>query len=303
MSRTSIQLNKYILGRLEKMDILLAILPALFWGSIVLFNVKLGGGPYSQILGTTLGALVFSIGVYIFIKPVLTPMVIIIGIISGIFWALGQANQLKSIDLIGVSKTMPISTGMQLVSTTLFGVIVFHEWSTTTSVVLGVLALLCIIIGIVLTSLQSKEEKNDEQTGNFKKGIVILLISTLGYLVYVVIIRLFGIDGWSALLPQAIGMMLGGILLTFKHQPFNKYAIRNIIPGLIWAAGNMFLFISQPRVGVATSFSLSQMGIVISTLGGIFILGEKKTKRQFNAIIIGIIFIVAAGVMLGIAKG
>ncbi|MDA1935526.1 RhaT/GlcU family sugar-proton symporter [Bacillus cereus] len=285
------------------MDILLAILPALFWGSIVLFNVKLGGGPYSQILGTTLGALVFSIGVYIFIKPVLTPVVIIIGIISGLFWALGQANQLKSIDLIGVSKTMPISTGMQLVSTTLFGVIVFHEWSTTTSVVLGVLALLCIIIGIVLTSLQSKEEKNDEQTGNFKKGIVMLLISTLGYLVYVVFIRLFGIDGWSALLPQAIGMVLGGILLTFKHQPFNKYAIRNIIPGLIWAAGNMFLFISQPRVGVATSFSLSQMGIVISTLGGIFILGEKKTKRQFIAIVIGIIFIIAAGIMLGVAKG
>ncbi|WP_424577954.1 GRP family sugar transporter [Bacillus cereus] len=285
------------------MDILLAVLPALFWGSIVLFNVKLGGGPYSQILGTTLGALVFSIGVYIFIKPVLTPMVINIGIISGLFWALGQANQLKSIDLIGVSKTMPISTGMQLVSTTLFGVIVFHEWSTTTSVVLGVLALLCIIIGIVLTSLQSKEEKNDEQTGNFKKGIVILLISTLGYLVYVIIIRLFSIDGWSALLPQAIGMVLGGILLTFKHQPFNKYAIRNIIPGLIWAAGNMFLFISQPRVGVATSFSLSQMGIVISTLGGIFILGEKKTKRQFIAIVIGIIFIIAAGIMLGIAKG
>ncbi|MBE4939582.1 MULTISPECIES: RhaT/GlcU family sugar-proton symporter [Bacillus cereus group] len=285
------------------MDILLAILPALFWGSIVLFNVKLGGGPYSQILGTTLGALVFSIGVYIFIKPVLTPVMIIVGIISGLFWALGQANQLKSIDLIGVSKTMPISTGMQLVSTTLFGVIVFHEWSTTTSVVLGVLALLCIIIGIVLTSLQSKEEKNDEQKGNFKKGIVMLLISTLGYLVYVVIIRLFGIDGWSALLPQAIGMVLGGILLTFKHQPFNKYTIRNIIPGLIWAAGNMFLFISQPRVGVATSFSLSQMGIVISTLGGIFILGEKKTKRQFIAIVIGIIFIIAAGIMLGIAKG
>ncbi|MDA1798549.1 GRP family sugar transporter [Bacillus cereus group sp. BY6-1LC] len=285
------------------MDILLAILPALFWGSIVLFNVKLGGGPYSQILGTTLGALVFSIGVYIFMKPVLTPMVIIIGIISGLFWAVGQANQLKSVDLIGVSKTMPISTGMQLVSATLFGVIVFHEWSTTTSVILGVLALICIIVGIVLTSLQSNEEKNEEQTGNFKKGIVMLLISTLGYLVYVVIIRLFGIDGWSALLPQAIGMVLGGLMLTFKHQPFNKYAIRNIIPGLIWAAGNMFLFISQPRVGVATSFSLSQMGIVISTLGGIFILGEKKTKRQFNAIIIGIIFIVAAGVMLGIAKG
>ncbi|GAB6559871.1 GRP family sugar transporter [Bacillus mobilis] len=285
------------------MDILLAILPALFWGSIVLFNVKLGGGPYSQVLGTTFGALLFSIGIYIFVKPVLTPMVIGVGIVSGLFWALGQANQLKSIDLIGVSKTMPISTGMQLVSATLFGVIVFHEWSTTVSVILGILALICIIIGIVLTSLPSPEEKQQAQAGNLKRGILILLVSTFGYLVYVVVIRLFNIDGWSALLPQAIGMVLGGILLTFKHQPFNKYAIRNIIPGLIWAAGNMFLFISQPRVGVATSFSLSQMGIVISTLGGIFILGEKKTKRQFNAIIIGIIFIVAAGVMLGIAKG
>ncbi|MEI2438743.1 GRP family sugar transporter, partial [Priestia megaterium] len=110
------------------------------------------------------------------------------------------------------------------------------------------------------------------------------------------------VDGWSALLPQAIGMVIGGVLLTFKHKPFNKYAIRNIIPGLIWAAGNMFLFISQPKVGVATSFSLSQMGIVISTLGGIIILGEKKTKRQLVGIIIGIILIIIAGVMLGLAK-
>ncbi|MDM5248276.1 MULTISPECIES: RhaT/GlcU family sugar-proton symporter [unclassified Lysinibacillus] len=285
------------------MDIILAILPALFWGSIVLFNVKLGGGPYSQVLGTTFGALIFSIGVYFVVKPVLTPVVIGVGIVSGLFWALGQVNQLKSIDLIGVSKTMPISTGLQLVSTTLFGVIVFHEWSTTMSIILGVLALISIIIGIVLTSLPNPEEKKQEHGGNFKKGILILLVSTFGYLVYVVVIRLFNVSGWSALFPQAIGMVIGGILLTFKHKPFNKYAIRNIIPGLIWAAGNMFLFISQPRVGVATSFSLSQMGIVISTLGGIFILGEKKTKKQFIAIMIGIVFIVAAGIMLGIAKG
>jgi len=284
------------------MDIFLAVLPAIFWGSIVLFNVKLGGGPYSQTLGTTLGALIFSIGIYIFVRPDLTPVVLGVGIVSGLFWALGQTNQLKSIELMGVSKTMPISTGMQLVSTALFGVIVFHEWSTTTSIVLGVLALVCIIIGAILTSLPNRDEKQPNQANDLKKGIFILLLSTFGYLVYVVVARLFNVDGWAALFPQAIGMVLGGIILTFKHKPFNKYAIRNILPGLIWAAGNMFLFISQPRVGVATSFSLSQMGIIISTLGGIFLLGEKKTKRQFIAIIIGIAFIVAAGFMLGIAK-
>lgn len=285
------------------MDILLAILPALFWGSIVLFNVKLGGGPYSQLLGTTFGALIFSIGIYLFVQPTLTPLIFGVGIVSGLFWAVGQINQLKSIQLMGVSLTMPISTGLQLVSTSLFGVIVFNEWSTRTSIILGVLALVFIIIGIILTSLPNQEQtEGGEAQRNLKKGIVILLISTVGYLVYVVVIRLFDIDGWTALLPQAIGMVIGGVLFTFKHKPFNKYAIRNILPGLIWAAGNLFLFISQPRVGVATSFSLSQMGIVISTLGGILILGERKTKRQIRGVIIGIILIVIAGVMLGFAK-
>ncbi|MFL0582125.1 RhaT/GlcU family sugar-proton symporter [Solibacillus silvestris] len=282
------------------MDILLAILPAIFWGSIVLFNVKLGGGPYTQTLGTTIGALIFSTIIYIVVHPPLTPLIFIVGIVSGLFWALGQSNQLKSIDYIGVSKTMPISTGMQLVSTALFGVIVFREWSTTKTIILGVLALIFIVIGIVLTTLES--EKNEEKSGQFKKGIITLIISTIGYLVYVVVARLFNVSGWAALFPQAIGMVIGGLILTYKHKPFNKYAIRNIIPGLIWAAGNMFLFISQPKVGVATSFSLSQMGIVISTLGGIFIIGEKKTKRQLISISIGIILIVLGGVFLGMAK-
>ncbi|KXZ20697.1 glucose transporter GlcU [Bacillus nakamurai] len=282
------------------MDIFLAILPAIFWGSIVLFNVKLGGGPYSQTLGTTIGALIFSAVIYLVIHPVLTPFIIIVGVVSGLFWAVGQSNQLKTIEYIGVSKTMPISTGMQLVSTALFGVIVFHEWSTATTVILGILALIFIVIGIVLTSLES--EKSEEQAGQLKKGIVTLVISTIGYLIYVVVARLFNVDGWVALFPQAIGMFIGGLILTYKHKPFNKYTIRNIIPGLIWASGNMFLFISQPKVGVATSFSLSQMGIVISTLGGIFLLGEKKTKRQLISIAIGIVLIILGGVLLGIAK-
>ncbi|EJD65946.1 glucose uptake protein, partial [Bacillus sp. 916] len=161
------------------MDILLALLPALFWGSIVLFNVKLGGGPYSQTLGTTIGALIVSFVLYLFVHPVLSGRIFIVGIISGLFWSLGQSNQLKSIQLMGVSKTMPISTGMQLVSTSLFGVIVFKEWSTPIAITLGILALIFIIIGIVLTSLEDKKGRADGEPGNLKKGIVILLISTL----------------------------------------------------------------------------------------------------------------------------
>ncbi|MBN2907955.1 GRP family sugar transporter [Polycladomyces sp. WAk] len=282
------------------MDILLALIPALAWGSIVLLNVKLGGGPYSQTLGTTIGALVFSIVIFLFVQPPLSPLIFIVGILSGLFWALGQRNQLKSVEYMGVSKTMPISTGMQLVSTTLFGVIVFKEWSTLSAILFGTIALILIVIGIVLTSLEDENRKDTSR--QTKKGIVTLIVSTVGYLIYVVIVRLFHIDSWSALFPQAIGMVVGGVMLTYKHKPFNRYTLKNILPGVVWATGNLFLFISQPKVGVAISFSLSQLGIIVSTLGGIVFLGEKKTKRQLIGIVTGIILIVIGAVFLGLAK-
>ena len=46
---------------MQFIDILIALLPALFWGSVVLINVFVGGGPYNQIRGTTLGALIVGI--------------------------------------------------------------------------------------------------------------------------------------------------------------------------------------------------------------------------------------------------
>lgn len=64
---------------------------------------------------------------------------------------------------------MPISTGMQLVSTSLFGVIVFREWSTPIAITLGVLALIFIIVGIILTSLEDKNDKRG-RAKQFEKG-------------------------------------------------------------------------------------------------------------------------------------
>lgn len=283
-------------------DILIALIPAITWGSIVLVSVKLGGSPASQVLGLTLGAFLFAIGAYFFVQPDLSWKVIIVSLISGAFWSLGQKKQFGAVEYLGVSKAVPISTGMQLVATSLFGVLVFGEWSTKMKIIIGITALICIIVGVVFTSIKEKEQKDSNGKNEFTKGLVTLLISTFGYLVYVVIVRWFEIDGWSAILPQAIGMIAGALLLTIKDKPFDKYTVRNILTGFIWATGNIGLLLSIPRIGVATSFSFSQMGIIISTFGGIFLLGEKKSKRQMVFVIIGSILIILGGVLLGYTK-
>ncbi|CAM4297994.1 glucose transporter GlcU [Bacillus manliponensis] len=283
------------------MDILLALLPALAWGNILLVSVKMGGGAYSQTVGMTIGALFFATIMYAFTTPTLTLTIMIVGFISGLFWALGQVNQLKTVEKLGVSTTVTISTGMQLVATTLFGVIVFGEWSTTTTIIMGTIAIILIVIGVIFTSLDDKE--NAQPPGQLKKGVVTLIISTFGYLVYVIIIRWFNIDGWAAILPQAVGMFVGAVVLTSKHKPFNKYAVRNTLSGLLWGIGNLFLLLSLTRVGVAISFPLSQTGIIISTFGAILFLGEKKTKRQMIFIALGSALIIGGAVLLGMTKG
>ncbi|MBT2757626.1 EamA family transporter [Mesobacillus foraminis] len=280
--------------------ILLALLAAVTWGSIVFVSNKLGGDEDSQILGTTAGALLFAILVYLYKRPDLSPLIWTVGVISGLFWSVGQKNQFGAVRYLGVAKTAPMSTGLQLIGTTFFGVFIFKEWQTTASIVIGLAALACIIAGALLTSLNKGEGKGEGKS--LKKGFLVLLLSTAGYIGYVVLIRWFNIDGWAAVLPQGIGMVVGAILMTIRDKPYNKYALRNTITGILWSTGNLGLLLALPLIGVATSFSLSQTGIVISTIGGLFFLNERKSKNQVWKVLLGCLLIIIGGVLLGFTK-
>uniref|UniRef100_UPI001D14482C GRP family sugar transporter n=1 Tax=Cohnella sp. REN36 TaxID=2887347 RepID=UPI001D14482C len=70
---------------------------AVCWGSIVLVGNKLGGDAYSQTLGTTVGALIFSIVIYFFTTPSLSLSIFIIGMSSGFLWSIGQRNQFSAV--------------------------------------------------------------------------------------------------------------------------------------------------------------------------------------------------------------
>ncbi|KMS32329.1 glucose transporter, partial [Staphylococcus aureus] len=73
----------------------------------------------------------------------------------------------------------------------------------------------------------------------------------------------------------------------------------NLLPGAIWGVGNLFMFYSQPKDGVATSFSLSQLLVIVSTLGGIFISDARKDLRQMTGIWACIIIIAIDAIILG----
>ena len=168
------------------------------------------------------------------------------------------------------------------------------------ALILGISALVLIVAGAAFTSYKEDKSKKDENIG---KGLLLLVISTIGYVGYVVIARWFNINGWEAVLPQAIGMVVSAILLSLrKGNLFAKQTFTNGLAGIMWAVGNIALLFATARVGVATSFSLSQTGVVISTIGGVLFLKEAKTKKEMTFVIIGCILVVAGGIMIGFTK-
>ncbi|MBH5329697.1 RbsU/GlcU family sugar/proton symporter [Eikenella sp. S3360] len=286
------------------MNILIGLLPALFWGLLPLCVSKIGGRPSQQIMGTTIGVLLTAIAASIFFLPVSdSAWAWLMCFLSGAFWAFGQMNQYRAFTQIGVSKTMPLSTGMQLAGTSLMGVLVFGEWGSAQQKIIGAVALALIIVGIWMTTKQ--ENPQPDAGGNMKAGIITLLVSTVGYVGYSFFPNFTDIPGQEKFLPQALGMAVSAVLLSrFEKdgsRPWDKKVLQNLIGGVIFsgAALTYLISIEPARNGVATGFTLSQMNVVIATLGSIFLLGEKKTPKEMRFVLIGLALVVIGGIMIG----
>lgn len=262
------------------MDWLIACIPILSFGLIPVVATFLGGKPVEQSMGIAFGSLAFAIAVFFIKKPELNPHIFLIGALSGVFWAIGSVGQFKGIQYLGVSKSMPVSNGGQIIGTSLLGVLM-GDWATSQSKLYGFCALALIILGIVFTSYK---EKNSEGKVQWGKGLLVNLVSVIGFSLYVGILKYYKIDGWTSILPQSIGQILAIFLISlifFKTQPFNKPSVKNGVVGVIWAVGNLALLISQAKIGLAIAYPVSQAAVIVSIFGGVYINKEKKTRKEW----------------------
>lgn len=285
-------------------SILLGLVPALMWGLQPLVMQKIGGKATNQQMGMAMGTLLFSLGVLFFHQPTWSINLVLASLVCGLVWSFGQINQIKSFHIIGVSRAMPISTGTQLIGTSLVGVLYFQEWTKSMQFILGISALFLIILGVSFTAFQEKNQEANERV-DMKKGVLILIISSIAFVLYAVIPRVAGINGWDAVFPQAIGMFLGSMLFcSFEKQPdiFGQKSFHNIITGFFFAIANITMMLSNEANGVALGFTLSQMNVIVSTLGGMLILHEVKTSKEIKYTLGGLILVVAGGILIGMTK-
>ncbi|WP_251898068.1 GRP family sugar transporter [Lactiplantibacillus paraplantarum] len=280
------------------MNIVWMLLPAIAWGVLPLIVSQLGGRPINQIFGTAVGTLIASLVVQLIVHPAINVTSFIMAMIAGAFWIVGQLGQYTGYANVGVSKTMPISTGLQLVGTSLVGVFLFGEWSTTISKLVGGLGVLLLVIGVIMTSIQDRQEATG---GNQRRTIVMLIVTTIGFIVFNAIPKALSASGIAIFLPESVGMMVAVIGYMLVRGQGRIMAERaswlNIIGGLVFSVASLTYIVSVSQNGVNTAFVVSQLSVVLSTLGGMVFLHERKSRRELVLTLSGLVLIVIGAVV------
>lgn len=60
-----------------------------------------------------------------------------------------------------------------------------------------------------------------------------------------------------------------------------KYVYRNIIDGVMFGVGNIFMLMAASAAGNAIAFSFAQLGVIISTIGEFSSLVKRKPKKNW----------------------
>lgn len=276
-------------------------LPAIGWGlmPLVIASVK-NSTVYNQIVGTVAASFVFGAIVMAIMHPAMSWSLFLLSALGGACWVIGQVGQYISYEKIGVSETMPISTGLQLIGVPLVGVLAFGEWSSPQAKLYGFIGILVLIIGVVLTSFTDRGTSEGNKS-NQVSTIILLVLTSLGYITSSSIPKALHGNSVSIFFGQTFGMLVAVFIYTLVTKNLHVWKEKSTVQsggaGILYAIAALAYILSVQDNGVNMAFVISQLCVVISTLGGLIFLHEKKTRSGLIFTIAGLILIIG-GAML-----
>ena len=285
------------------MNLLIGFLPALLWGISPIVSTKTGGKPINQMLGAGYGQFIIGIICFLIFRPAINLTDFIWCFLGGAAWSIAQLTQFMSFRKLNVSRAMPISTGLQIIEATLAGVIFWGDWGTLMEKLIGFVSIILLILGISFTSVHDRTPIN--QHLDYRSGLWLLFVGSFGYTACSVFPKIPNVNGITGTLPQGFGMFAGALLIgslyQLKHHQsiiFSKKTWENLTYGFFGALGGIFYMTSLKLNGAANAFPLTQLNVVVSTLGGVIFLHERKDHKELSFTVAGLVVIMIAAFMI-----
>jgi glucose uptake protein len=229
---------------------------------------------------------------------------------GGLVWAISGFMAFTATSHLGMARAYGIWTPINVVVSIFWGIVLFSEFLRSGGLTLIVLAasLAILVTGISLIIFAKGFNPEQGHAGNLRIGLLGALGAGVLWGSYYIPIKMSAASMWVAAFPLAVGIFIGSailVLLTRKTIWLNNIGeiLRVSASGLLWGVGNYGMLLLVEQLGTGRGFTISQLGVVVNGLMGIFVLKDPQPKsRAANLTLAGCVLACVGAILLGSLK-
>ena len=230
--------------------------------------------------------------------------------VGGLVWALSGFCAFTATDRLGMARAFGIWTPINVGVSIFWGAVLFGEFTTLSPLTIALLALsVAILVAGVLLIIFAKGAGGENRSW---RDLAIGLLAALGAGVlwgsYFIPIKISAASMWVATFPLALGIFAGAVLLAaLTRQPLRLNStseyLRTASTGLLWGIGNYGMLLLVEQLGAGRGFTISQLGVVVNALMGVYLLNDPQPKSRAAALTLaGCVLACVGGILLGSLK-
>lgn len=282
-----------------------AILTILLFGSWPVPTHKVEASPATKAFWLTTGHFALDAIVFLISGSTITLSASLLPLGSGALWGVGMICGFVAIGNIGVTRGLGLWVPVIIITSAAWGLFFFGEWWTlsTTRLVFSGVAITLILAAAFLIIL-SKDENTPIH--NLKVGVAAAIALGLAHGSYFTPLHASDYSIFATFLPLSIGMTI----VTFAYAQFvggriNHGTFRNLrmlFAGIILGGGNYMALLTLDHLGVTLGYPLTQLGIVVNTLWGIFYFREVQSRKALVYLAVGILLVVMGAVLMSVVR-
>lgn len=230
--------------------------------------------------------------------------------LGGLVWAVSGYLAFTATDRLGMARAYCLWAPVNVVVSFLWGIVIFGEIlnERPVTLVLLVVALLVILTGVLLIIFAKGLDATAKPSFTLWPGLLAALGAGVLWGSYFIPIKLSAASMWVAAFPLSVGIFIGSLILVeLSHQPLRLGCkgdyLRMVSTGLLWGIGNYGMLLLVIQLGAGRGFTISQLGIVVNGLLGIYLLKDPPPKSRAAILtLVGCVCATVGGILMGVLK-
>lgn len=280
---------------MENLGFLAAMGAALAWGTFMVpFKIaksdKLVLYQAVMSVGILLSGLILSLILDYPLRPN------IYGFVAGILWAVANSIALTAISNLGLSRAVPLMSSLVVISSFLWGALVFGELPA--GMIMGFAGIALIILGVALASAIGNLGGQ-----NVKQGLLAAIAAGLIFGSQLVPLKVGNVATRDFFFSVSLGIFIFAMVMAIVRKiRFSKDIVKeSLLSGVIWNIGNLLSLISLSLIGLSKMGPISQIATLVAVFWGLFYFKEITKPKAKLQVLIGAVILLGGVIILGLA--